>query len=196
MKYAVPGDSVVVRILGLQRGFTCARILDLRLEWIDLGGDALLRLRDSIELPADGGCPVDPGLDTSLKIALNRSADTRIRLQPRADLSTDSIFLVEAAAVLDSLVYVPSPTGVAVSGRFVFRDSTATYPRRTVDSDSLQTCEVLQAAAYVRSGDSLRVKFQRLELHPVRHRDLPPCDGPHADTVEAVPDLFGFPGGF
>ncbi len=193
IRYIADGDTAVLLFQGLRRGFACSRVLELNTEPLFVP-DTALRLRDSVELPADAACPLDAkGLDTILKMTTAFLPGTLLHLQTPDGSSTDSARMVAATLRTVIGVRVIAPESSALSGRFIVRDSTAAHPLRTVESDSLPPCETLYGAAYTRNADTLQVVFRILVLDSARHANLPPCLGIHSDTAEIAPDRFGLP---
>ena len=194
LRYLAVGESTIVELAGLQRGFINSRILECRIGIVDSAADsAALQPYVRIELPADPtGAVEGEGVDTSLRIAVTRPAGSMLYLRTRNRVRTDSVRMVAAVVYAESLTYVRDTTGRITKGKFTFRDSSSSHPDRTVYGDSLRRCETLQGAVY--SGkDTVRVHFHRLVLDSIHHAALKPCAGIHADTILAVSNRFGFP---
>ena len=194
--YIAIGETAVVELRGLQRGFVSSTILQCSLRFRDSSGDsATLQPYARIKFPANPETALDlTGLDTALKQVVSLPAGSWLFLQSTNAARTDTAQIVSASVHSDTITCVPDTSGKVVKGRFTFQDSTAAHPLRTVRSDSLPPCETLQGAVFTRHADTLQVRFHRLLLNALLHDSLPPCAGPHPDSIEVVGDRFGFPG--
>jgi hypothetical protein len=193
-EYALPGDVLAVSVHGLKRVYVCARVLNLDPTTTDSAGARYVGLDANVELPATPQCAVSSGLDTVIETSAAgagqkhylRGADGRI---------ADSLFVFSGTGAVQAFLHPPGDT-LRAFGRYTFRDSTAGHPRRTLHTDSLATCEVLQAAAFRRlhGGDTLTVSLRTLLADPaLPAATLPACAGRHGDTVRVVEDRYGFP---
>ncbi len=190
-RYVALFDTVVAELEGLQRGFSCGQVLACNLAPSFSSDDStVLRAYAKIEYPGDPSCPLEPqGLDTSFRIAPSPPAVSTLYLKNSIGVQTDSALIVSARVFAESLAYVSADSGAVTTGIFTFHDSTG-----QLNAAGLPACEVLQGAVFAQSGDTLRVRFHLLLLDSTAPQlSLPPCAGPHNDTVQAVSDRFAFP---
>lgn len=195
IQYIAMGETTVVELQGLQRGFVSSAILQCSVGFRDSSTDsATLQAYARIELPANPEAALDPaGLDTALKQVVSRPVGSLLFLQSTNGTRTDTARIVSASVHAESLTYVSDTSGKIVKGRFTFFDSSATHTRRILKTDSLLACETLQGAVFTRHSDTLQLRFHRLLLDATLHANLTPCAGPHGDSLEVVGDRFGFP---
>jgi len=190
LKYALPGDVLTVEVAKLKTVYTCARVLSMTVTAADSGAFRIGRLDASAELPGTPECPLTPGLDTTLTLNAPAAGITLLLRTP-SGANTDTVRVLAGTATVEGFTYIRGGADTVKSwGRFVFRDSTAGYPLRTLRTDSLETCEVLQAAVFrrVRDSDTLSIAWRTLN-----DASSPSCTGHYADTVTVVQDKYGFP---
>ncbi len=197
LRYAHTGDTLSLEMRGVKRQRKCATIR--KLGW-DFRRDSTGAeyFTPSSEFETRSSCGADPvGLDTLFKAQVFTLAGRKFYLQTPDGRLTDSVLFVSSGPAnrpaVDTLLHMPASGDTTALGRYVFRDSTAAHPRRVVEAESLQACELLQAAVFERLGDTLRVRVRRLRAGAALAEVLPACAGPHADTLEVVPALHGFP---
>lgn len=194
-RYALPGDLVTAEVRGLRTVYTCSRVLRLEGVASDSAGGRFVRLGADVELPAVPDCALSPGLDTAFETAAPAAGRT-LFLQTADGRVTDSLRVVAGTGVVEGFLGLPADTLTSFS-RYVFRDSTAGHPRRVLWSDSLSTCEVIQAAVFTRrhGGDTLSISVRTLLAAPAPPTDdFPACAaGPRSDTVEVVENRYGWP---
>ena len=196
LKYAREGDTVSFRVVGLQRGYACAKVMEMGWTWRDDSTSDFYSLHSLIRIPGNPTCALDTkGLDTLFKATFPTLPGQKLYLQTSAGALTDSLFYVAGngyTAVFTHLV--SGPDSAFYGGRFLFHDSvSATQSRRFVTTDSMAACETFQSAAFKRNGDTLTVRVKRLEAVPLSASVFAPCAGPHADTVEVVFDRYRYP---
>jgi hypothetical protein len=191
--YALAGDFLTVEVRGLEHVYACSRVLLLEWTTVDSTAGRYLRPHARVELPAHPSCAISPGLDTMLETTAP-AAGQKLYLQTPLGRVTDSLLVVAGTGVVEAFLRARNRANPADSlvtfGRFVFRDSTPGHPKRTLRSDSLESCEILQAAVYRRlhGGDTLTISLRTL-----LNASFPSCTGLYADTVEVVLDKYGFP---
>jgi|GEM_PF-4091140 len=196
LKYARQGDTLYLLINGMKRRTTCA--VPLQVGWNfrrDTTGTEYYRARAKFEVPS--GCAQDPkGLDTMFRVRFYTKIGNKLYLETPDTSITDSLQFIAgnapSLAKVTQLVHVAGGADSLVSGRFTFRDSTATRPRRTLHVNALATCEILQTAVYERRGDTTIVKARLIEGEPRPASVFPPCAGPRADSVEVVFNRFNY----
>lgn len=197
LRYAHYGDTLSLEMRGVKRERKCAKILKLGWDFRrDSTGAEFFTPNSEFDIPS--GCKADPaGLDTVFKAQVYTLLGNKFYLETPDGRRTDSVLFVSEPATsakptLDTLRHRVSVGGVTTRGRLVFRDSTATHPRRTVEADSLPACDLLQTAVYDKRGDTLVVRVRTLHAGSVPG-GLPACAGVHADTVEVVKNIHRFP---
>jgi hypothetical protein len=194
--YALPGDFLTVEVRGLKHVYACSRVLLLEGTVTDSTGGRYMRLRSRVELPALPDCPLSPGLDTVLE-ATTPAAGRSLYLQTADGVVTDSLHVFSGTGVVEAFLHITRTADtLRTFARYTLRDSTAGHPRRVLYTDSLATCEVMQAAVFtrLRGGDTLSVRLRTLLASPaLPTSQFPACTGPHADTVEVVEDKYGYP---
>ncbi len=191
-RYAIPGDPVIVSVRGLRRTYACARLLQI--EWLtaDSAGARHIVPRARFEVPGVPDCPLASGIDTLLPITAPDSG--RLHFRTLNGILTDSLRVIAAAGVVESFLHPPDDS-LRIHGRYTFRDSTSGHPRRALYADSLAACEIVHGAVYRRlhGGDTLSVRIRTLLAAPLDTAVFPACAGIHADTVEVVEDVYGYP---
>ena len=193
-EYALPGDVLAVSVHGLKRVYVCARVLNLDATAVDSAGARFVGFDAQVELPGTPQCAISSGLDTVVETSA-AAAGQEHYLRLASGRLTDSLFVFSGTGATDSFLHPPGDTLRAL-GRYTFRDSTAGHPRRVIYTDSLATCEVLQAATFrrLRGGDTLTISLRTLLANPaLPAATLPACAGLHGDTVRVVEDRYGFP---
>lgn len=195
LRYARAGDTVSFRVIGLKRGYVCARILEMGWTWRDDSTSDYYTLHSLVELPGNPTCAVDnKGADSLFKVIFPTLSGQKLFVQTSAGVSTDSLVYVAGDGYTDIFTHrISDPDSAGYGGRFLFHDSGATQPRRFVTADSMATCETFQSAAYKRSGDTLTVRVRRIHAVELSPAIFPPCAGPHADTMDVVLDQYRFP---
>jgi hypothetical protein len=196
LKYAREGDTVSFLLIGLQRGYVCAKVSLLGWNWNDEDSASdIYRLNSVIQVPGNPTCALDTkGLDSLFKRVFSTPSGQKLYLQTSAGVSTDSLLYVAGNGYTDVFQHLVSgPDSAAFGGRFLFHDSTLARPRRFVTADSMASCETFQSAAFKRNGDTLTVRVKRLAAVPLAINLFPPCGGPHADTVDVVFDRYRYP---
>lgn len=192
--YLRRGETALLSLKGLQRVYTCTRLLQLHAEFRPTSGDSqTLQIHTTLELPSNASCPLDQdGLDTTLSVNISQTVGIRIFLQNGGSISQKADTVVAGVSTLDSLDFLTDSTRTARSGKFQFLDSGATRTKRLLVSDSMVQCETFEGAVYERFGSSYRVRFRRLILDPLLHPTFPPCMGMHSDTLVVVRDQYGY----
>jgi hypothetical protein len=196
LKYALTGDTVAVEVQDLKTLYTCSQLLALNWVVADSGTRLFRTIYASATLPGTPECPLTPGLDTLLYAPVP-AAPRRLILRTTRGQVTDSVLAIDGVDSLHSFVHIRSTADtLRTHGRFTFRDSTAGHPTRRLYSDSLRTCEVLQAAVYVRlnQGDTLTITYRTLTATPaLPSATFPACTGLHRDTATVVQNRYRFP---
>ena len=193
LRYALPGDNIIVAVKGLRRIYDCARVESLEWSAVDSAGATYLAPRARVELPALPECALSTGLDTALD-TLAPATGQKLYLRTPAGAITDSVLSIAGTGVVEGFQHPPGDS-LHVYRRFTFRDSTAGHPRREVYADSMVTCEFVQGATWRRlhGGDTLSINIRSILASPLDTAVLPACAGLHSDTVEAVENLYGYP---
>lgn len=197
LRYVRSGDQILIEVFGLRAGYRCAERIGIP-SW-NIERDTLehdnYRLNPLISRPEPVRCGPDTGIDTLFRRAVQNLTGQKLRLLTPDGRATDSAVFIGGQALVYIMTHVRAGPGDTVSthGRFVFRDSTAGHPRRTVRTDSTATCEVLQTGGYTRSGDTVSVRLRRILADTSAAAFLPTCAGPRSDTVLLHPNLYGFP---
>jgi hypothetical protein len=192
-RFALPGDNVLAQVHGLRRVYECASVLEFGWTALDSSGAAYLAPHARVELPSLPDCALSKGLDTVLDTSAP-AAGKHLYFRTPAGAVTDSVLSVAGSGAVEAFLHPPGDT-LRAHDRFTFYDSTAGHPRRSLYSDSLEACEIVQGATYSRlhGGDTLSVRFRTLLAAPLDTAVFPACAGPHSDTVDVVPDLYGYP---
>ena len=197
LRYANYGDTLSLEMRGVKRQRTCAKILKLGWDFRrDSTGSEFFTPNSTFEI--NTSCKADAaGLDTVFKAQVFTRLGHMFYLETPDGRRTDSVMFVSepglsARPSIDTLRHLVTGASSSTHGRMVFRDSTATHPRRTVEADSLAACELLQTAVYDRRGDTLVVRVRRLHAGTLEEA-FPACSGAHADTIDVVPNLHRFP---
>ncbi|HEX2613608.1 MAG TPA: hypothetical protein VHO02_08445, partial [Fibrobacteria bacterium] len=194
--YAYSGDTLSLQMRGVQRQRKCkVNPLWDTLSWSfqrDSLGAEYFTPKSTFRISSL--CLPDPnGLDTLFKASAYTLVGKNFYLVTPDGRLTDSVLFISAdqakPPVVDTLRHVVSAGFASTHGRFTFRDSTDVHPLRTLEADSLATCEVLQAAVFDRRGDTLVVRARTIRGAPIPVGILPACAGTHADTIEVVPNL-------
>lgn len=192
-RYALPGDVVFVKVTGVRRVYACARVLSFEGIASDSAGATYFTPHARFELPALPDCALSKGLDSVLETTAP-PAGARVYFRTPAGTVTDTLHSIAGTGVVEGFLHPPGDT-LRVHGRYTFRDSTAAHPRRSLQTDSLEACEILQGATYSRlhGGDTLSIRFRTLLATPLDTTVFPACSGIHADTVEVVRNEYGYP---
>jgi hypothetical protein len=197
IRYAHNGDLLSLHMRGVQRQRKCAKAdtLDWNFRRDSLGAEFFT---PKSQFQVNTSCAADPkGLDSLYKYRVYTLVGKYFYLETPDGRRTDSVLFISGDAPLpsrmDTLRHVVSSGSVSTKGRLTFRDSTAAHPRRSVEADSLASCEVLQAAVFDRRGDTLVVRARSIQGTALPVSLLPACSGIHADTIEVVPNLHRFP---
>jgi hypothetical protein len=196
LRYALSNDQITVEVHGLQRVYSCSRILSFTWDRVDSVGVSYLGIHSTIELPSTPECGFSSGLDTTFDTTVPAAGRT-LYLRTPGRRRSDSLYTFAGTGVVEGFLHPRSSTDtLRTFGRFTFRDSTAGHRRRILYTDSLETCEVLQAATFRRlhGGDTLSIYFRTLYATPALSPTiLPACAGTHSDTVEVVSNRYQFP---
>jgi hypothetical protein len=193
LRYALPGDNVIVKLKGLRRLYACARVLGIEWRGVDSAGAVWLAPSARFELPALPDCALSNGLDTTLDTTAP-AVGKKLYLRTPAGTVTDSVLSIAGTGVVEGFLHPPGDT-LRVYNRFTFRDSTAGHPRRALYADSLETCEFVQGATWRRlhGGDTLSIYVRTILAAALDTTVLRACAGPHSDTVTAAENLYGYP---
>jgi hypothetical protein len=192
-RFALPEDNVFAQVHGLHRVYECASLLELGWTTVDSPGATYLAPHARIELPSLPDCALSKGLDTVLETTAP-IAGKRLYFRTPAGAVTDSVLSVAGTGVMEAFLHAPGDS-LQAHNRFTFYDSTAGHPRRSLYTDSLETCEIVQGATWSRlhGGDTLSVRFRTILAAPLDTAVFPACAGLHSDTLDVVPDLYGYP---
>lgn len=194
--YALANDFLTVEVHGLKRVYACSRLLSFSWTLADSAGATWLGIHSSIELPAAPDCGFSTGLDTALDTTAP-AAGRMFYLRTPGGKRTDSLFTFAGSGVVTGFLHPRSATDtLSRHGHFTFRDSTAGHPRRVLYADSLEACEVIQAAVFRRlhDGDTLSIYYRSLLAVPALSPDiLPACAGIHSDTIPVVLNRYQYP---
>lgn len=186
-RYALEDSLTPVLFRGFRIGYACTdiRILELEAAPPAPGAPAGYVARVGLELPGDADCPVATApRDVELRRRFAGGADSVLRLLDTLGGVLDSVVRVRGTLDSDSLVLVP-PAKSTSRYRFAYRDSIGGAPP-VLSADSLGPCESLNHADYLRSGDTVRVRYSWVTRDPAPGNDS--CRGPvHADAVEPRP---------
>ena len=99
LTYIAAGGPILAELQGLQRGFTCSRVLECDLNLDSSGGVAKVNPLCNVELPNNPVCPLEPnGLDTTLLLTAIPPVGAFLYLQTPAGSITDSARMVSAVA--------------------------------------------------------------------------------------------------
>jgi hypothetical protein len=194
-KYALPGDTIMVEVRGLKTVYDCSRITDFSTTSSDSAAYTRLSVTARITWTTAPDCSLVSGLDTLVETTAPVSGRTLLLRTPRGR-PTDSVAIIAGTGATHEFLHAGSRTDtLTVHERFTFRDSTAGHPRRALYTDALASCEVLQAATYMRVGiDSLKIRYRTLTAAPALPTEsFPACTGIHSDTVTVFADLHGWP---
>lgn len=195
LAHALAGEPLVVQVHGLKTVYDCSRLLEFAATTSDSATVTRFSVTARVEWPAVPDCPLVPGLDTVVP-AVAPAAGRMLVLRAPRGRGTDTVTVIAGTALTVDFLHEGSRTDTLTTvGRFTFRDSTAGHPRRVLYADSLAACETLQAAVYTRRGrDTLALRHRILSATPALPAEtFPACAGVHADSVEAVEDLYGWP---
>ncbi len=196
MKYALSSDTLAVEVQDLKTIYTCSQVMALNWVVADSGTRLFRSIYASATLPGTPECPLTPGLDTLLYAPVP-TATRQLVLRTPSGVITDSVTVIDGTDSLHTFVHIRSAADtVRTHGRFTFRDSTAGHPTRRLYSDSLRTCEVIQAAVYTRlnQGDTLTITYRTLTASPeLSSVTFPACAGLHPDTATLVQNRYRFP---
>jgi len=196
MNYALPGDLLTVEVHGLKTVYECATLISFAATSRDSGQRTVVSFSASATWPGTPECPLTTGRDTTFETTTPSAGRTMV-LVPPARAATDSVFIFAGTGVVQGFLHPRSATDtIRTHGRFTFRDSTAGHPRRRLYTDSLATCEVVQAAVFRRlhGGDTLSISYRTLLASPALPDSiLPACTGIHSDTVNVVENRYGYP---
>ncbi len=189
--YALPSDLLAVELLGLRHVYDCARILSLAWDSADSAGGRHLRPHARVELPAIPDCAISNGLDTLLETTAP-AAGQRLYLHTPDGRITDSLLSITGNAVVES--FLRTSDTLQTFGRYTFRDSTAGHPQRTLITDTLATCEIVQAAVLRRNQTGTHTVWIRTILaSTLPPEGFPACAGPRVDTLNVHRDRYLFP---
>jgi len=195
MRYARAGDTISIRILGLQLERTCATVGDIRWLWTDSLGSDFYTLRTEVDVP-NASCRRGGTFDSTFRVIFHSHAGETLFLRRQTHVRTDSLLYVSGEAYVETFGHrgadPDSATIVRGAYRLVYHDSITNRPRRFVTA-TLPICETFQSAVFRRAGDSITVRLRRLVASPLPPAQFPPCEGEHADTMEVVPDLYASP---
>lgn len=192
------GDTLTFIVHGLKRQYACAKTLDVGWNFLhDSTGAQYYRLSSAFEIPAHPSCAADPeGLDSLFRRQPFTGAGKRFYLQMSDGMVSDSVLYVseQSQAFLETFAHVGGGDST-VSSPYVFRDSTASHPRRMVHLRAPARCEFLQTALYERKGDTLNIQVRRIRAIALSDTLLPACAtaARAADSVEVAPKIHRFP---
>ncbi len=195
VQYARYGDTLHLVIHGLKRRKVCA-VPQVGWKFLrDSTGFESYQVHSEFELPATGCRKDEAGLDTSFRVRFFTVPGNRLYLLTPDGKATDSVLFVASetgGAVSVITLRHPAESGDTTrSGRALYRDSTASHPRRMLRLDTLAACEILQTATYEYRGDTTLVKV-RLITASLPPESFAPCSGARADSVEVVFNRYNF----
>lgn len=193
------GDTLTFIIHGLKRQYACAKTIKVGWDFLrDTTGAEYYRPNSAFEIPADPPCVAEPeGFDTLFRVRVYTEVGKRFHLQTPDGVVTDSVLFVsdQSQVFLETFQHAPGGSDSTVSGRYVFRDSTASHPRRMLHLRTPARCEFLQTALYERRGDTLSIQLRRIRAAVLPDALLPACaaSARAADSVEVAPRIHRFP---
>ncbi len=186
-RFALEDSLTPVLFRGFRAGYACTQVQLLELEPRAAGpaSPSGLAARVRLQLPGNAACPVEASpRDDSLLRRFARGDGPTLRLLDTVGGVLDSVALVRGVLAFDSLEL--EPPALSTSRYRFFYDDTAGGQPRLLSADSLNSCEFLNHADYLRSGDTVRVRYSWVTLDPAPENDS--CRGDlHGDALEPLP---------
>lgn len=186
-RFALEDSLTPVLFGGFRAGYACTQIQILELEPRSAGPGrpAGFAARVRLQLPGNAACPVDtsPRDSEHLRRFTHGDGPTLRLLDTLGDVQ-DSVALVRGALAFDSLELKPPALSTSRYG-FDYHDTAGGLPR-VLSADSLNACEFLNHADFLRVGDTVWVRYSWVTLDPAPENDS--CRGDvHGDSLTPLP---------
>ncbi|MDQ2999684.1 MAG: hypothetical protein M3Y08_00275 [Fibrobacterota bacterium] len=179
-------DSLVrIQLKGINIGYACSEILELKLEDAPSGTPPAFKPRSRIRLPAVPDCAVDSNaVQDSILTRIFGAGTGIVRIANSSGKPMDSAQVVRGTLHSDSLEGVVGITRTLTKRPWTFQDSLGSLSR-TVSGDSLSSCTFLNKAEFSAVKDTVKVRLSYVTLDSAASPDS--CRGPlHRDTVPAI----------